>query len=243
MNCTFAPTISATSRQILGGDLEGASLEPGTRLTQTQVEEFVARQMEHQRAAERKLSTQRQAREKEHEQLTFTPAVIAKEMKGVESVVGSYSRKCSTRPKPAVEFGASARGGATSRSPDPAKGLAALSRKNSRAIQDYLERQKKAQDMKEYLDEMDPLNSRHREPGWATAKTQRGCKTARNTKRDASQKPSETQALKHSKSIISEEKNAKPISTSKKSKNTSQAVINGPKKVKKALQQSMISIG
>ena len=49
--------------------------------------------------------------------------------------------------------------------------------------------------------------------------------------------------LKHEKSIISEEKNTKQISALKKSKNASQAVISGPKKVKKALQQSMISIG
>ena len=106
-------------------------------MTQNKVEEFFDRQMEHKKKTERKLSTQRQEREdKEHEQLTFTPATIAKEMKGVDSVVGSFSRKCSVRPKPDAELGhgASARGGATSRSPDPVKGLAALSRKNSRAI-------------------------------------------------------------------------------------------------------------
>lgn len=97
--------------------------------------------------------------------------------------------------------------------------------------------------MKEYLEEMDPLSSRHRELGQSAAKTQRSCKTSRTAKRDTSQKPNETAALKHSKSIISDEKNTKQMSMTKKGKNASQAAISGPKKVKKALQQSIISIG
>ena len=117
--------------------------------------------------------------------MTFMPQMVSKEIRGVKSVVDSFNRRLNVRPKADGALGSSryARRGSrelnSSRlSPEALRRTEKLKEKNDLAVLDYIERVKRAQEMKDYKDEIvDFLSSRHRN---AEHSRRRGAQTARD---------------------------------------------------------------
>ena len=99
-----------------------------------------------------KLSAERQFKdEMEREELTFVPNIVAKEIRGVNSVVDSFNKRVNARPKAEIIFGNTIYTRCKrdlsfkklqSEPPQKKNTAQILKKKNSIAIKDFYKRQK-----------------------------------------------------------------------------------------------------
>lgn len=230
VNCTFTPSINMNSRAMMNKDLaedeEGdllnqtlnQTLALSTKLRRSQIDQFFARKMKEKSDQEEKVKEQRELQmQKEKESLTFTPQMVSREIHGVKSVVDSFNRRLNVRPKAEVVFGNGKYARCGSRefnksglSPEALKRSEKLKEKNDLAVLDYIERVKKAQEMKDYKEEiMDFLGSRHRNAEQYL--TQRGAQTARDGRSELYQTLTERRMRPISTSRPRDSSNAKSL--------------------------------
>lgn len=100
-NCTFAPSIGANSRLFLNPDIRERTASPPRphKVSKARALEFYHRQLKQKQDTEQKISDRRQAlAEKEEEELTFEPVMVAQQIEGVERVVESFNKARGARP-------------------------------------------------------------------------------------------------------------------------------------------------